>query len=163
MSIISTIGPRAKAWAGFYKEKIITIERSPLSTLQIIPDRTVRNWNTDDLTRALYELYKAPVERLEINKWLKVPVKIIKWRFNIPILPLAFTYRPLEYINFDITLEHGSVRFWITAPERWKDYTEQKMLTIWPGATIKPGQTPELDPGKTKCAELRLKHNNFFH
>ena len=109
-------------------------------TLQIIPDRTARNWRCDDLARALYEMYNPPLKRFTWGRW---------W----------LRYRPQEHFSFDITMD-TTIRFWLTVPARWQAYAQQQLGVIWPKATIKPGVTPA---GKfSASAELHQKEHSFY-
>ena len=121
--------------------------RDPMVTLQVKPDKTARNWDADDLARALHEIYTLPLRRFGAFK--------VGWK-------VFLTYRPQEHATWDITMEEEAIRFWITIPARWAEYTTQKMQTIWPRAEIMPGTVPGMDPETSACAELSLQRHDIY-
>lgn len=123
--------------------KLIEITEEPMVTMQIKPDRTARNWNADDLARALHELHVLPAKRFGFTKQ-------------------HIQYRTQENITFDITFEQNSIRFWLTVPERWQNYAKGKLQTLWPKATVMIGKPPLMDSTKATCAILGLRHHNLF-
>ena len=130
-----------KSWSKF--PKFIEITEEPMVTMQIKPDRTARNWNADDLARALHELHVLPNKRFSLTSQ-------------------HIRYRMQENLTFDITFEHNSIRFWLTVPERWENYAKGKLQTLWPKATIQVGKAPLLDSTKATCSVLGLKQHNLF-
>lgn len=134
---------RIRSLRGIRFPKFIEITEEPMVTMQIKPDRTVRNWNADDLARALHELHVLPNKRFSLTKE-------------------HIQYRTQENITFDITFEKDSIRFWLTVPERWENYAKGKLQTLWPKATIKAGKVPLMDSEKASCSVLGLKQHDLF-
>ena len=83
--------------------------------LRIIPDRSVRPFNVESLTRSLHELYLPPIRRVE------------SWK------PLR--YRTQESFTFTTRLAED-VTFFLTAPQRWAGYVRGKFALCYPGAAI---------------------------
>ncbi len=137
------------------------VDRDQLVTLQLIPDRTVRNWHVDDLARSLAELYRDPLTCFSREG-----------------------YRPPEHFAFDIILAREAIRFYLTVPARWEDYARTKVASLWPRATItipddsgQPSPPGPAKPGKSasdsgliptasghvsSAARLTLKNADFY-
>lgn len=121
--------------------KIWAILRDPLVTLQIIPDRTARNYQVDILARALHETFTTPLARFSYGRYY-------------------LRYRSQEHFIFDLTMEAGRICFWLTVPRRWQEYAISKLQGIWPRATIKLCQVPQISPDV--AARLTLKRHDLF-
>ena len=143
-----------------------SITRDPWATFQITPDRSARNWHAADLARALHEIYTPPLGRVNLDtapaysRTLTLPV--VGKRDVTLHKPEQIHYRPQESIIFEVTMEPDRIRFWLTVPERWAGFAKTKLETVWPRATVQPGKAPGLDPSRTTCAEVGLRHHNFY-
>lgn len=117
----------------------IELLQPEMVSLQVIPDRTVKN-NSSDLARALYEMYASITDRIDIKN------KILQ-------------YRQQESFSFDIVIT-DQIRFYLSVPERWQEFTRTKLSSIWPKATIQPSKIPTIDA--TRVTELKLKNHSFY-
>jgi hypothetical protein len=80
------------------RRKFFNINNNKMVTLQIVPDRTTKNRNVDDLARALHELYSEYIDRIDITN---------------------LSYRVADYFAFEIILTNATVQFFMTVPEKW--------------------------------------------
>lgn len=126
-------------------DKFFGIERPDPVTIQVIPDRSVNNTNTELLAKALYEFYK-PLYRRFHRKGLKI------------------VYSLKDYGVFEIHYEHKSIKYFFVVPRKYLTFMRQKIETIWPRVTIAEvnHQGLTFDPAKTEGAALKLRNHNFY-
>lgn len=119
------------------------INSSTPVTLQIVPDRSVKNWHTNDLARALHELYRDPFACLGIDgRKLEI--------------------RPIEHFAFDITMTPETIKFFLTVPSIWTEFVRTKIISLWPRATVISGIVPDISTDKIAGARLTLKNHDFY-
>lgn len=126
------------------KSFFLVYRREPLTSLQLIPDRSIRNYHIESLTKAMAEFYAKPISRFSRDG-----LKII--------------YKPADIFVFSITLITNEILFKLIVPERLKEHFKQKAQAIWEKATIKPIEKVfEMDPAKCKCCELVYRRHDIF-
>lgn len=114
--------------------------QEPVTTFQMIPDRTVRPWNVENFTRALHELYLPPVKRIE------------SWK------PLKF--RLQESFTFTTILTADKINFYFSLPQRWASYVKGKASLCYPRATIIESELPQDEYIYT--ADMTLRKHDFY-
>lgn len=125
-------------------DKFFGIERPDPVTIQVIPDRTINNTNTELLAKALYEFYK-PLYR----------------RFHRKGFKLIYSLK--DFGIFEIHYEHNSIKYFFVVPRKYLTFLRQKIETIWPRVTIsETNKTVQFDPAKTEVANLKLRNHNFY-
>ena len=111
----------------------INTDKPDYITYKIIPDFTVENNQNEVISRAISTLYKAPMERFEIDlKGIKV------------------TYEAKRKVFFDILLIPGNAYFYFTIPHESKELFLNKIKSIWNNSAV-------LEATKEDLIEL----NNF--
>ena len=108
-------------------------------TLQIVPNRGVNNSDIETLLRAVWGLYRPPLQRFE-----KVDHTLIY---------------ALESGTWEIFYSKHSIRFALTVPYRWKDHFEEKIFATWPKATVQEIPRPSI--GQYEMIHMKFK-NHFF-
>ena len=123
--------------------QLFNIQREPMAALQLIPDRSLRNYSTDSLAKAMTEFYTRPLSRVQLGR----PVVIQE--------PDRFVFR--------VTLQPDAVNFLLYAPSRLADYFRQKAQATWDKATITPAETElTLTPDRCRCCELTYRRHDIF-
>lgn len=87
------------------------------SILKIIPDTSIRNYNSESIARIICNMYSIPLDRIKFNKF-------------------HFTYRLPYKTAFFIDVWNGKVDFYIITPEEYERIIIEKCSCIWPKATI---------------------------
>lgn len=115
-----------------------------MTALQLVPDRTIRNYQVEVLARAMAEFYSKPLSRI------------------IPGWPVVIQ-DPDRFV-FSITLQPGEILFELFVPQRLADHFKQKAQTVWEKATIKEFNDSVLiiNPEKCKCCELVYRRHDIF-
>jgi len=115
----------------------------PMTALQLVPDRTLRNYHVDSLAKAMTEFYTRPLSRIQLRRPVKIQVA--------------------DRFVFRVLLSADRVTYYLLVPQRLADYFVQKAQAVWEKATIKPaGELPELNPAKCRCCELVYRRHDIF-
>lgn len=61
-----------------------------LSTLQLIPNRSLRNYQVESLAKAMTEFYKSPLERISISEKTFLPLERFVFRYVITMRDISF-------------------------------------------------------------------------
>jgi hypothetical protein len=121
----------------------VRISKPHWITLQITPDRTVKNSEVSTLVKAFHELYAVPLQRISFNHGL--------------------SYQLREAVFWRLVYEPGCIRILLTLPERWKDYVLQKINSVWPKVPVKQVNTDmNFDPTLCDAAEVYLRQHWLF-
>jgi len=124
--------------------KFFEINDSDPLTLQIIPDRTVKNNQLDILTKSLWEVF-IPLHSRFTRKGFKI------------------TYQKQPNLWWEVYFTASSVTFYLTVPKSHLGMTRQRINTVWPRATVQPiSFSPSFDQSKTDVLQVNLKHHNFL-
>jgi len=121
----------------------IKIDNPKMVTLQLVPDRTVRNHHVDDLARNLHELYRNVLNGVNYNEG-------------------KVEYQSPDYSAFDIILSADAVKFYLTIPAEWQDFARTKLTAVWPKITIIPSGITYPQPDKISVARLKTKNHDFY-
>lgn len=114
-----------------------------MAALQLIPDRSLRNYQVDSLAKAMTEFYTRPLSRIQPG----YPVTIQE--------PDRFVFR--------ITLQPEAVYFLLYVPARLAGYFRQKAQAAWDKATITPAEAElALTPDRCRCCELTYRRHDIF-
>lgn len=113
-------------------------------SLQLVPDRAIRNYQVEALARAMAEFYAKPISRISRDgRQLKV--------------------KHADRFVFSIALMTDEILFELFIPQRLADHFKQKAQAVWEKATIKPiGSILRIDPEKCKCCELVYRRHDIF-
>jgi hypothetical protein len=117
------------------------ILREPFKALQLIPDKSLRNYNTRALALAMSEFYKKPIMRFS--------------KFKI-LAPDTFVFRSI--------LTKKEIIYFLFVPERLYEYFFQKARSVWEKATVirvNP-KSIRFDLSRTRCCELFYKRHDMF-
>jgi hypothetical protein len=126
-------------WHDYFK-----IQHPDTVTLQVIPDRTVRNNRLDILTKSLWEVF-TPLHSRISHEGMKV------------------TYKKQPNIWWEIYFTAGSVTFFLTIPKSYLRITRQRLNTVWPRATIQTvAFIPFFDSAKSNLLQINLKEHNLL-
>lgn len=126
------------------KSAIVEFRSEHLKSLQLIPDRTLRNYSVETLGKAMAEFYTRPLSRLTREG-------------------LRLKCTALDRFVFRIVLKHDSVLFFLLIPERLTDHFKQKVQAVWERATIVQVES-NLQLNKSKCigCELTYRRHDMF-
>lgn len=112
--------------------------------LQVIPDRTVRNYNAAIIPKALAEFYIRPIDRID---WARRQLKnMVRLAFRTVISP-------------------EKIVFYYVVPDHLQDFFKQKILATWDKVTVKPGEidlVTSLSTNHTRAAELTYRRHDIF-
>lgn len=123
--------------------KIFHIKREPMAALQLIPDRTIRNYNAESIGKAMAEFYTRPIGRFSFNKKVE--------------------YQEPDRFIFRIILTTENITFYLIVPERLVDYFKQKVQSVWEKATVKQVENLlELDLEKFRACMLVYRRHDMF-
>lgn len=115
-----------------------------MSTLQLIPDRAVRNYHVESIGKAMAEFYVRPIGRFYIAE-------------------KKLNYKANERFLFRTFLKKENVTFYLVIPSRLTEHFKQKILSVWEKVTIKQRlELPLLDPSKCQCCELVYRRHDIF-
>ena len=105
-------------------KKIIKIEKESYIVLHIIPDTSVRDYNTENIAKTISTLYRDSFEY------------ILRGKRNNALRGLYF--RDSIKLNFLIKIKKGidNTNFYLTVPEQFKNMMKEKCSSAWPKATI---------------------------
>ncbi|MHB1420977.1 MAG: type IV secretory system conjugative DNA transfer family protein [Bacillota bacterium] len=123
--------------------KIIEVINQPMATLQLIPDRSLRNYNVESLAKAMAEFYTRPLSRVSFKRQIKYRV------------PDCFAFRTI--------LAKQGITYYLVVPERLVDHFKQKILAVWEKSTVKVANSLTLpDPLQCQCCELQYRRHDMF-
>lgn len=88
------------------------------SVLKIIPDTSIRNYDSESIARVICNMYSIPLDRIDFKK-------------------IQFTYKLPQKTSFFIDISTKEVNFYIITPEDYEKLIMEKCSTTWPKATIK--------------------------
>lgn len=109
--------------------------------LQVIPDRTVRNYQASIIPKALADFFVRPIDRVDFRaRKIKEPVRI----------------------SFRTIITPERIAFFYLIPDRLQDIFRQKIISAWDKITIKHVGMPHFDQEKTKAAELIYRRHDIF-
>lgn len=105
------------------------------SVLKIVPDTSIRNYDTEAIARVICSMYSLPVERMKLDKFqFSFTIPLINYTPSIYKLP--FTYKLPCKTSFFIDISTNDVNFYIIAPEEYENLITEKCSNTWPKSTI---------------------------
>jgi GTPase SAR1 family protein len=87
------------------------------SILKIIPDTSIRNYDSENIARVICNMYNLPIDRLKFKSH-------------------QLTYRLPNKTAFFIDISLKEVSFYIVTPEEFEKLIIEKCSSTWPKATI---------------------------
>jgi GTPase SAR1 family protein len=107
------------------------------SILRIIPDTSIRNYDSEQIARVICNMYSLPIDRMHFKKF-------------------QFTYKLPNKTAFFIDISTKDVSFYIITPEEYEKLIIEKCSCTWPKATIqKTGAFPMYSD---KCLKYELMY-----
>lgn len=121
------------------------INDNQMTTFRLVPDKFLDNERVERLANALHDLYQRPIDRL------------------------GFDDKKLQYncktnVFYEIVITHDNVKFYLSTPTKWKEYTINQLETCWPKSTFQQVNQDYLniEESGTKAATLNLKNHYFL-
>lgn len=109
------------------------IVKPEYSILQIVPDTSNRNYDTEHIAKAISNMYRMPYQK--INKEIK------KKGFKI-------TYQLPHKSSFIIDITKGDCKFYFIVPKQFTNLFTEKCTEVWKRATINEiAEVPILNEG----------------
>jgi len=130
---------------------LLTLRRQPFSALQIIPDRSLRNYHVEALAKAFAEFYTKPVSRVSRGTGAD-----------------RLIYEAGDTFTFEIHLSSERITFYLIVPGRLERHFKQKISSVWDKATVLPAPSlvaPVAPVGTTDnlaACELIYKRHDLF-
>lgn len=87
------------------------------SIMRIIPDTSIRNYNSESIATVICNMYSLPIERIKRERF-------------------QFTYKLPYKTAFFIDIYTNQVNFYIITPEEFEKLVQEKCSNTWPKATI---------------------------
>jgi GTPase SAR1 family protein len=87
------------------------------SVLKVIPDTSIRNYDSENIARVICSMYSLPVDRIGFKDF-------------------QFSYRLPYKTSFFIDISIKGVSFFIITPEEYEQLITEKCSSTWPRATI---------------------------
>lgn len=129
---------RSIKWANFFNI-------DEMVHYQIIPDYDINNSNNIAVTNAMSNIFKTPLERL-----------------NIDIKGVKVTYKLQSRCYFNIVMEKRQASFYISIPVEHEHLILNKLETVWNHAEIRKVDTVEsFNIDNSEVCDLVLKDYNF--
>ncbi len=118
--------------------------QEPMTAMQLVPDRSLRNYSVESIAKAMAEFYSRPLARLSLTG-------------------KQVNYQAPDRFVFRILLQHNSICFYLLVPARLADHFKQKVQAVWERATIiQDDHILNLDPAKCKGCELVYRRHDMF-
>lgn len=95
--------------------------------IQIIPHKSIRNYNSSNISKAISHTYKSINKRFEVEK-KKIANKI-------PI-PVKMTLECEHKISYAIDIVNGNANFYFIVPKSYVNILLEKIKEIWSKATV---------------------------
>lgn len=89
-----------------------------MTTFQIKPDSSARNWRTEDLIRTMADMFRFPLDRI-VREGLRIK-----------------GYKVQERMSFEIDFSDGKIRFFLSVPKNIAPLIERRMSSIWDKSTF---------------------------
>lgn len=128
---------------------LLEVRRGPLKSLRIIPDRSLRNYNVEALTKAFAEFYIRPASRVSRGAG-------------------GVVYETGDTFSFEVHMSPERIAFYLIVPACLKRHFKQKISSVWDKATVLPAPSlvaPMATVGPTdslEACELIYKRNDLF-
>lgn len=119
------------------------------SYFKIIPDKSIRNYNTSNIAEAISHAYK------KISKKIKVKTK--KLNNKIPI-PTKATLEQNFHVAYIVDIKADNVSFYFQTPTEFKNILIEKINEIWEKATILEVDKLESFSNNSTCYQLSYKN-----
>lgn len=117
--------------------------------LQVIPDKSIRNYNTTNIAEAISYTYKKLTEKLTIDT--KKLAKIIP-------IPVHATIKQNYHIAYIVDIKKDNVAFYFQVPDSFKTSLIEKISEIWSKATVNEVEGVEAFSSAATCYQLTYKY-----
>lgn len=115
--------PFSKVYSYKFKE-FFQVINSDYTILQVVPDTSIRNYDSTNIAKAISTMYKPFLKRINIEKKHKVLLKNIKYN------------KPLKF-SFMIDITKNDVNFYSICPAQYKSLYIEKITETWSKATVR--------------------------
>lgn len=109
--------------------------------LKITPDKSIRNYNTGNIIKAVSYTYKSILKRVRIEQkklWIETSFKI----------------------SYIVDIKNNDVKFYFQIPEVFKNVIMEKIIESWPKATIESTDHPEAFSKNAISYQLSYKNED---
>jgi len=120
--------------------KYIEIVYPVYVTLKIVPDTSIRNYNSSTIAKAMNYTYRTIAQRIHKEE------KKLKWKVDAP-----------AKISFFIDIKKNDVSFYFIVPERHLTLIKEKITNTWPKAAITIAN--EISPFSKDAIMYQLKYS----
>lgn len=124
-------------WSISWKE-YLQIVNPKYSILKIIPDTSIRNYDSENIARVICNMYSIPLERMSLKNF-------------------HFTYKLPNKTAFFVDISLQEVNFFIITPEEYEKLITEKCTATWPRATIQKISSFSIFPKQAIKYELIYK------
>lgn len=109
----------------FFRKKVevmslrqfLNLNKPVYKILQIIPDKSIRNYQSEEIAQSICTLYKIPLMRFKREGF--------KITYNLP-----------EKVSFFIHITVSECKFYIICPQEYANLFKEKCNSVWSKATI---------------------------
>ncbi|MFT5875308.1 MAG: hypothetical protein ACI8WT_004291, partial [Clostridium sp.] len=108
-------------------------------TLKIVPDTSIRNYNSSTIAKAINYTFRTITQRIHKEE------KKLKWKFETP-----------AKISFFIDIKKNDVNFYFIVPERHLTLIKEKIANTWPKVAITIAN--EINPFSQDAVKYQLKY-----
>lgn len=119
--------------------------------IQIIPDKSIRNYNTTNIAEAISYTYKKLSKRMDIEKQKMLKI--------IPV-PSKITIEQNYHVAYIVDIVKNDVSFYFQFPNHFKTILLGKIREIWPKATINDVEGIKEFNIKSQCYQLAYKYED---
>lgn len=120
----------------------LRVNKIPLTTFQLVPNRHTRNDNLFLLFKTIDDFYSPPLSRLNFNFF-------------------SFAYTPLPYFVWEVWFKEKRITFQAHVRADWSEYVKYKLSLVWPYVEILDSE-PNLLPDSPQAYVWELVLKNHF-
>lgn len=131
-------------------DRILEIEKTQMSFIQIIPHYNIQNGRKiDNIVDGLHSMYRPLFDRIKLDKRNK-----------------KFIYKPENRFSYGILIEYNKISFYLGLPTSWQDWICQRMYSVHTNSiTTLPNQEDYLnkfDSNNSLEWELQPRYKEFL-
>lgn len=119
--------PFSKIHTYNFKE-FFQVINSEYTVLQIIPDTSIRNYDSENIAKSICTMYKSLVSRMHVEKKHKILIKNFRYE------------KPLK-LSFMIDVTKNNTNFYFICPTQYKSSYREKIIETWTKATVREVDT----------------------
>lgn len=127
-----------------YKFKeFFQVINSSYTILQVVPDTSIRNYDSENIAKSICTMYKSFLKRINIEKRYKVLLKNIKYN------------KPMK-LSFMIDITKNSVNFYLICPIQYKSLYIEKITETWSKVTIR--EVSSIPDFSKECLSYQVRY-----